>query len=233
MVLLGVATGCYYRREGYDLFDSIKRVADLKCGGIEFTLGNVDNLEKLLAEKERLDSFDQFSFKSVHAPNYTFDGGRKSKEILEKLCEFYSIVSASHIVFHPDRVIDKKVLNQFDWNVCYENIPNTKRWDEHFFRYLFKNTLSHCGFVFDTSHALLDDKFSQYLGLLKEFISYVHISYATREKEHMPLHKFPMKSIHKFKKLKNLNVPLIIELCNYSSNNVRAEFNFLREFFES
>ncbi|MEA3430910.1 MAG: hypothetical protein U9R08_06550 [Nanoarchaeota archaeon] len=229
MVTVGLATGCFYDGSSPNIGDSITKIYELGFDAIELSLINVDSLSQSL-HQEHLEMLSTFKFRSIHAPCTRYAETAQTQKLLEKLHAVYTGTDSNYIVFHPNCVNSSQPIRAHDWNFCYENLPANKRFDLWKMKWLFKKKAPDFGMVLDTAHAQTYNQFDSFFKNFKKRIKYVHLSVGSPKYEHKPLHKAKKTKIAKLKKIKNLGVPVIIELWKPTLEDIARELDFVREF---
>ncbi len=128
---IGFNNGIFYRlyQQSTDRFtpDYINTFqANGKTNAIELHCINKEEIDHLI----HTDTIDlsNFSYLSLHAPNHQYTDDELSHTILTKIAEVCNQYPIKNIVFHPDKVQDRKVFQSYKHlPVSIENMDNLKK----------------------------------------------------------------------------------------------------------
>lgn len=127
--MLGFSTGCLFR-SSLSIVDIIKQIAVIESDAIELNFGRVDELMGLskLDVAAINDAIGNFNYVSIHAPFRGIKYDADSIELLFNLKEIVNKLDASHVVFHPDTVIDGSVIERIlGEKAAIENMDRNKQ----------------------------------------------------------------------------------------------------------
>lgn len=223
--MLGVSTGTL---DETDANKSIKEISALDVSGIEIMLPFEESFTKQKFTETSFGLLKRFKFRTIHAPMlYDY---RKKEKLLKGLYDFYKKVNAKYIVFHAvDPELLKPVM-EFNWNICIENLMKRSHFTpEKIKKFLEKGI----GLVLDVSHAFehSDKELIKLIGLFKEKIRGMHLSYSKNSLTHQPLH-FWKNEINKLEILKEFSCPIVIETSYKHGNVLKKEVEFVKQFLK-
>ena len=230
---IGFSQGVLFKLYDVNKDANIKLLKDCGSNAIEANCHHANEAVFLPLLLGHIESHN-FDYISLHAPvDVRYGSNTETRELLEKLYNFYLLSDAEIIVVHPDLVDDWSVFEDFKMKWAIENMDDRKKnfknqvdlenfFEEHSDWYL----------VLDVGHVNSNDK-SMLLAkeLINAFgsrIAEIHLS--GYEKFHDPLHR--TKQLEIIECCKDLFVPIIIESVFELSDGlegVKKEFDYILE----
>ncbi len=200
----------------------IQFLKKLNLDGIEIHLADPDTLLSLNIDSENISYLQSLQHISIHAPwkDMVYRKDKKTKRVLNSLRELKIQINAKVIVIHKKQIEDFEIFKDFsdlpfaiendDWKVKngIKTIGDMRN---------FINNHSNWDIVLDIAHALTVGGYN----LINEFIDafgsnivQMHASMLNRDmSDHTFLYKHDNKQMkNTIKKMKLLNVPLILEV---------------------
>ncbi len=170
---------------------------------------------------------------SVHSNHYQkYKDNQQTKKILEALDSFARTIKANYILFHPNAIIDfdfvfrKRNKGYAIENLYYEPFDTVESLRKLLKRY------EGLKFVLDVNHAKQGSEkdIRKFIDVLKNYIISFHISYGAKEVSHSSLMKADSEFLEELVKVKQLNLPLILEVAYDPENihSIQKEVNFVR-----
>lgn len=158
---------------------------------------NVDGIEITLSSFEELDTLDwsfisdlvqDFNFVSVHSPiNIDHKYTCLDQGLIDQLDKFRSVVGASTVVFHPNKLFNVEILSGIRASV--ENMQYSKGFDRDDFKEFVNSSIP---IVVDSVHANtwsnngFKNEFVYMLHKYRNRISHIHTSVNGSSEEHEP-----------------------------------------------
>jgi len=228
---IGFSQGVLFKLYNVNKEANIKLLKDCGSNAIEANCHHASDVVFLSILLEHIKAHD-FEYVSLHAPvNVRYGNNIETKELLQKLEDFYSQLDAKLIVIHPDLVDDWSVFEGFKMKWAIENMDDRKKSFkdlndlEQFFSEYPKWWL-----VLDVGHVNSNDKTmilaEELIRAFRDRIVEIHLS--GYEKFHDPLHR--TKQIEIIDCCKDLFVPIIIESVfdpNDGLEGVKRELDYI------
>ncbi len=229
-------TVCFSSGNIYDLIESDISagktiLSQLKVEGIEWHYG------LSMASRPIVDSdliyLKRMKHNSIHSIRSVPKSDIEALALFEKIQEDYNRVNARHIVFHPECLPSRKVLNSLDMNFLIENMNGLPLFRSKLgFEEVLKNNPDF-DLCLDVAHSFFwsprETKriIQKWRGRIKE----VHFSFARKGKDHLTSIDSTKTFIDSIKPLADLNVPVVIEefMPKYSKESINEEVLRVRE----
>jgi hypothetical protein len=242
---IGISTGTVFPWDS-SINNQIKILKKINPEAIELNFANISDLDETLTS-ENINYLKALNFISLHAPFFTkdreelyYENNLSTQEILNKLEKIYIILKAKAIVFHPNLIHDYSIFKNRNFNICLENMSIRRKIDNNSLKNLLDKN-PNFQLTLDSAHALTWNKetLHQLISRHKEKISHVHFSdrrfNETKNKISSHQQLLFCTDIDKFKKLKELQCPIIIEVSIKDKindiRNLKDEFLTTKSFF--
>lgn len=223
----------------------INFLKQLPCNAIEIGLSETPDLDKKIS-KQNIKYLKSLDYVSLHSPFYKpgrkdffYDDNKETKEILDRLQYYYDLIEAKALIIHPNQIKNYDILKKYDMNFCLENMPKKRNIN---YNQINSDAKEHnFNICLDTAHVFTynNELMPKLIKTFKNKIYQVHLSdrrysnIALKEKDHQQL--LGCKDLDKFKPLKDLNCPMIIEIDVqdkvYDLDNFRKEYQFVKNYF--
>jgi len=228
---IGFSHGVLFKMGDVYTAENVQRLLNCGCNAIEVNYHHAKEFPLLI---NILSSVQNFDYKSIHAPvDVRYKDDQTTRELLEKIENFYHEIKAKLVVVHPGLVDDWRVFNNFKVNWAIENMDdrqiNFKNTDDLI---EFFNQYDNWNLVLDLGHCNANDKTmtlaEDFIPCLKEKIKEIHLS--GYKVFHDPLYKTQQTEIIKY--CKKIDVPIIIESVfeiDDGVTGIQKEFDYVME----
>jgi sugar phosphate isomerase/epimerase len=247
---IGFSTGSIYSWD-HSLNKQIEILKKIpETTAIELNYANISDLDENLTNSN-IQVLKSLDYVAIHSPffnkargNFYYENNEETLLILKKLSVIYNKLSANMIVFHPNVIKNFEVFKYFKdlkFNFSLENMPIKRNISIDYLTDKF-NTFPSLGLVLDTAHALSWnlDMIDLLVSRFKSKIKHIHLSdrrfseFKNKISDHQQL--LFCKDMQKFKVLKELDCPIILELSLKDSindySNLKKEFSFAKDYFK-
>lgn len=226
-MLIGFSSG-RYRNEEYFL-EKLQKLINIGTNAIEIH-PRIDSPSDFDLTKKCIDFINKnFEYISFHAPasDFVFDNSSVSRRIYKKIDKLVRELEIKNVIIHPDIVKDFNIINNKKWPISFENMDARKK-DGRFVNELVRyfKEIPSANLVLDVNHCFTNDHTMDLAdSITNKFNSKIvqyHISaYSGAEKIHEPF--FISKCDFFLSKIKNKEIPMIIEVFTDSLNNEQLQ----------
>lgn len=226
MKLLGIGTGNLHKLHYGDINKTLETISEYNFEAVEITYGLIHEVNVNISDKN-IEFLRQLKYKTIHFPfSHELADDQLTRDILKKIGELYSSIGADHLIIHPSELKDFSILDGFD--PLFENLPSEHGWGYHCLKSFFKK--HNFGFVLDTTHAMT---YSDRVGEIEKLLTFgdrlkqVHLSNYNNGQKHQLFYNTDNFNII-LDKIKNVDVPIILEANIPSEVDLEREIEFLR-----
>lgn len=192
------------------------------------SLSEVDKIERIVPDVK------DFLYKSIHLPtDVVYKNDQRTRQLLDTVVDYYKKITANLILVHPDLVEDWEIFDKYKLNWAVENMDKEKQKYKtaedlaEFFKlkpdWKLVLDFNHC-YTNDKTMVLADDIISQF----KDKITEIHLS--GYSELHDPL--FITKQNFILDYCKELDAPIVIESVFDSIDDVKKEYNYIKEYLK-
>ena len=159
MEKIGFSTGCLYK-ENLDILKIIDLYISIQANAVELSFADERSLDDFIITPEITEKLKRFDHVSVHAPWHTVNHlsyNNVGAGILYRLKDLIERFPISGIVFHPDKFVDLRILENSGLPVLIENMDKRKDIGIYLEYFAELKRDFDFGFVLDLQHAYEHD----------------------------------------------------------------------------
>ncbi|MCX6744788.1 MAG: hypothetical protein NTX82_04655 [Candidatus Parcubacteria bacterium] len=225
-IQLGFSHGVLYRLMEVYSAEAIRIYHNLSDSAIEICCNKAEDSDKL---GTLIPLMRDFQYCSLHLPCHNrYVNDAKTRELLDKLADFYFSINGQLALVHPDLVDDWEVFNDFPFNWAVENMDNRKavfKVPSDFTE--FFSAHPSWKFVLDLNHVFSNDPSMQlaedFLAQLGHKVAEIHLSGYTGY--HEPL--FQTRQLEILNYCQIMDVPVIIESAFDQIADIELEYRYI------
>jgi len=236
---LGFSTGAL-SATNLPMNDRIKFVRDLGCRAIEIGYARKERFFTEPLKEIDLKILGSFDWVSVHAPGsrWKCQNDEESQMVIREISAFHKRHRVSLVVFHPDSLVDPKMLDDAGFPIGIENMdPNKPSFQrpedlmpllQKFPAWRFVLDFNHC-YVNDPTQKLADEM----LRALGDRLAEKHISgYGDETKLHIPLYETRQDTILS-EASRSPSAPMIIESMCADLVGAEKEYEYIKKHLDA
>ncbi len=226
LLKLGFSHGVLFRLMEVYSAQAIQIYKDLSSSAIEICCNKAEDVDKL---ETLIPLVQDFKHRSIHLPCHNrYANNAQTRELLDKLGDFYFAVKARLALVHPDLVDDWEVFKDFPLNWAVENMDNRKNVFKVPADFIsFFDSHPDWQFVLDLNHVFSNDPTMQlardFIAVLKHRIVELHLS--GYQGYHEPL--FQTQQTEILKHCQGFDVPIIIESAFDRVTDTGLEYQYI------
>jgi sugar phosphate isomerase/epimerase len=228
---LFISIGCFLGN-GFSWTEIINEISKLNVDGIEFVMGNKRDFLDFKLNSQNLDLFNSYPVNSIHLPWYQTIYKKQdntTKKILEKTEKLSSLINSELVVIHPDVVDNFSIFKDYSFELGIENLSFGHKFTNPDEINTLLEANKELSFVLDISHALENKIPLTNFLKLKDRISEIHLSSATRKIQHAFVSTADKTDLENIKKaLISNTIILETDIQKENLNKLPKEISFVR-----